>query len=91
MYALSDNYPNPFNSITNIEYELKTGSHVDVSVYNILGQRINTLVDRTESAGQHSTIWNGTNFEGDPVPTGIYFYRIEAGTFTETKKMLLLK
>lgn len=90
-YGLSDNYPNPFNSITTIEYELKTESHVDVSVYNILGQRVSTLVDETKSVGEHSTRWNGSDFEGDPVPTGIYFYRIEAGVFTETKKMLLLK
>jgi hypothetical protein len=85
-FKLSQNYPNPFNARTAIEYSLPRDSHVRIVVYNLLGQNIETLVDQGQTAGNHLTVWNA-----DDVPTGVYFYRIEAGEFTQTRKMLLAK
>ncbi|MCX6826656.1 MAG: T9SS type A sorting domain-containing protein, partial [candidate division Zixibacteria bacterium] len=88
---LKQNYPNPFNPSTTIEYSLPIRSHVIIDIYNILGQKINTVVDRTESMGNHSAGWNGLNYEGKAVSSGIYLYQIRAGNYVETRKMLLLK
>lgn len=91
-FALAQNYPNPFNPSTIIEYALPSKSHVMVSVFNVLGQKIRTLVDEEKTIGYYSEVWNGTDDNGQPVASGIYFYRIDAGDqFTETKKMMLLK
>jgi plastocyanin len=83
---LSQNYPNPFNAQTVIAYSLPSDSHVKITVYNLLGQSVETLVDADESAGDHRVTWNA-----DDVPTGVYFYRIDAAEFTATRKMLLAK
>ena len=83
---LSQNYPNPFNAKTAIEYALPFDSHVRIIIYNLLGQSIETLVDRDQSAGHHQVLWDAAD-----VPTGVYFYRIEAAEFTATRKMLLAK
>jgi plastocyanin len=85
-FDIAQNYPNPFNARTAIEYSLPTDSHVRIVVYNLLGQNIETLVDQSKSAGQHQVVWDASD-----VPTGVYFYRIEAGDFTQTRKMLLAK
>jgi hypothetical protein len=90
-YNLSTNYPNPFNSSTLIEYGLPRQSHVTVTVYNILGQNMQSLVDRVESAGNYSIVWDGKDTSGKPAVSGVYFYRFEAGAHSETKKMLLLR
>ncbi len=90
-FTLSQNYPNPFNPVTNIEYSLPERSHVTIEVYNVLGQRVRTLVDREESAGSYSISWNGTTTTGKPAATGVYLYRFRAGDYEETRKMLLLK
>jgi len=90
-FWLSDNFPNPFNPATTIEYGLPRRSHVKMGVYDIMGRRVRTLVDREEAAGWHMITWDGMNDDGESVATGIYFYRLIAGTNTETKKMLLLK
>ncbi|UCE65851.1 MAG: VCBS repeat-containing protein [Candidatus Zixiibacteriota bacterium] len=90
-YSLSMNYPNPFNSSTSIEYGLPRQSQVTVTVYNLLGRNIRSLVDRYESAGNYTIIWDGKDVSGKPVASGIYFYRFEAGHHSETKKMLLLR
>ncbi|MCP4570394.1 MAG: T9SS type A sorting domain-containing protein [FCB group bacterium] len=90
-YALSQNYPNPFNPSTTINYTLETRSQVTISIYNFLGQKINTIVDQIRPAGSYNVEWDGDNFEGKAVATGIYFYKIVTDDFTETKKMLLLK
>jgi hypothetical protein len=85
-YALSQNYPNPFNPSTIISYSLPTENKVTVKIYNLLGQEIKTIVDRTESAGDHQITFNAGN-----LPSGIYLYRIQAGEFIQTRKMVLLK
>jgi len=92
-FALDQNYPNPFNPSTNIRYELPASSRVSLKVYNLLGQVIARLVDRTEPSGEQSITWNANHFA-----SGVYFYRLEATslsnpskTFTQVKKMVLLK
>jgi len=90
-FELSQNYPNPFNPVTTIEYSLPRRSSVRIEIYNLLGQRVRTLVDREESAGSYTITWNGTSTTGEAVSTGVYFYRFQADDHVETKKMLLLK
>jgi hypothetical protein len=90
-FALSQNYPNPFNPSTTIEYSLAERSRVRLTVYNILGQRVNTLIDEERPAGTYTIEWNGTNAGGRPVASGVYFYRLSAGDFTEVRKMVLVK
>ncbi len=90
-YALHQNYPNPFNPITSVRYDLPEATHVKLVVYNILGQKITTLVDQQLSAGYHSITWSGLSDAGQPVSSGIYMYRMESDGFTEVKKMMFLK
>ncbi|MFH1699431.1 MAG: right-handed parallel beta-helix repeat-containing protein [Candidatus Zixiibacteriota bacterium] len=90
-FDLSQNYPNPFNPVTTIEYSLPERSHVTIEVYNVLGQKVRSLVDREESAGSYTTTWDGKSERGQSVSTGVYLYRFQAGDHVETKKMLLLK
>ena len=90
-YALSQNYPNPFNPVTTITLDLPKASSVRLEVFNVLGQRIRTLVDQRMSPGRYHVDWDGTNESGISVATGIYFYRLETSDFVETKKMLLMK
>ncbi len=90
-FTLSQNYPNPFNPRTQIRFDLPVRTHVNLVVYNVLGQRVNTLVDEVLSRGQYVVDWDGADQGGSAVSSGIYFYRIEAETFTETRKMVLLK
>ncbi len=85
-YTLSQNYPNPFNPSTKIEYSLKEAGLVKISVFNILGQKVITLVDENRSAGVHTV-----SFDAKTLPSGLYIYRIEAGDFVSAKKMMLLK
>jgi hypothetical protein len=87
VFALSQNYPNPFNPVTEIGFSLPTASKVRLGVYNIPGQKVTTLSDTEQfPAGSHSVTWDASS-----VATGVYLYRLEAGSFVETKKMLLLK
>jgi len=90
-FTLKQNYPNPFNPQTLIEYNLIEDSYVKLEIYNSVGQKIKTLVSKTQSSGPHSVIWNGTNELGKILSSGIYYYRLEANEFTLTKKMLFLK
>jgi hypothetical protein len=90
-FELSQNYPNPFNPVTTIEYRLTERSRVTIEVYNVVGQRVRTLVDEEQSAGSYRITWDGADDCGRPVATGIYLYRFCAGDYTETKKMLLVK
>ncbi len=85
-YELFQNYPNPFNASTMIEYSLAKTSHVEISIYNISGQKMTTLVNRTQTGGNYSVNWNAEN-----KASGIYFYRIKAGQYEKTCKMLLLE
>jgi hypothetical protein len=88
---LGVNHPNPFNPSTTIEYSLPSQMRVTIEIFNLLGQKVMTLVDETRPAGIHQVEWNGTDDDGKSVSTGVYLYRIQAGDFVETKKMLLLK
>jgi PKD repeat protein len=90
-FSLAQNYPNPFNPSTTIEYSLPTASQVVIEVFNVAGQKVKTLVDGPIEAGVHSTAWDGLEENGTTAASGIYFYRLRAGTYSETRKMLLLK
>jgi PKD repeat protein len=90
-FELFQSYPNPFNPAANIKYALPKPSDVKIEIYNILGQRITVLVDEQQEAGYHIIQWGGKNDGGELVATGTYFYRIEAGDFVKTRKMLLLR
>ena len=90
-FALFQNYPNPFNPETQIRYGLQMDCHVKVAVYNILGQRVRVLVDEHQTAGYKEVNWDGRDEEGVELASGIYFYRIQAADFVDSKKMLLLK
>jgi len=86
VFSLSQNYPNPFNPVTTIKYGLPQGAYVSLTIYNIAGQRVTTLVNEEQQAGYHEVNWDGKG-----MASGIYFYRIQAGQFTQTRKMILLK
>lgn len=90
-YLLKQNYPNPFNPETKIEYNLRKNRWVKLEVFNILGQKIFTLVDGHKEKGGHVVTWNGIDAEGRPLPSGIYFYQITTDNFQVTNKMVLLK
>jgi len=90
-FYLGQNYPNPFNPTTTILYELKKRSDVAISIYNLLGQNVYTFTSTSVPAGTHTIYWNGKDFHGNRVSSGVYFYRIEAGDFVDYKKMILLK
>jgi outer membrane protein assembly factor BamB len=90
-YSLYQNYPNPFNPETTICYSLAQTGRAELIIYNVLGQEVATLVDRHQMAGEHQILWDGTDLSGHPVSSGLYFYRLQAGDFSETKKMVLLR
>ena len=91
LFSLSQNYPNPFNPETQIEFSLPKTSFVTIDIFNILGTRIRNLVTEQLSAGYYTITWNSRGDSGQPVSSGVYLYRLQAGDYTETKKMLLLK
>lgn len=90
-YQLSQNYPNPFNPETMIKYDLPDPGYVNITVYNILGQKTKTLIDEYQEAGHKSVNWDGKDDGGREVASGIYFYKIKTAGFEKTKKMVLLK
>ncbi|MBU8933222.1 MAG: T9SS type A sorting domain-containing protein [candidate division Zixibacteria bacterium] len=90
-FVTEQNYPNPFNTGTTIQYCLFTRSHVEIDVFNVLGQRVRTLVNADQSANSYEITWDGTNNRHQSVASGVYFYRVRAGDFVATRKMLLLK
>ncbi|HWR83909.1 MAG TPA: T9SS type A sorting domain-containing protein [Candidatus Deferrimicrobium sp.] len=90
-FSVAQNYPNPFNPTTTIEYSLPTRSQVTITIYNILGQVVTTLVNTQQPAGTHRVTWEGRDSNNRPVATGLYFYRIKTGEHVATRKMLLLK
>lgn len=90
-YEVSRNYPNPFNPTTTIKYQLPQVSDVRLVIYNVLGQRVRTLVAQQQAAGRYEVQWDATNSAGDPVGSGIYIYRFEAGDYQKVQKMILLK
>ena len=90
-FDVAQNYPNPFNPVTEIRYELPRSSEVSLSVYNLLGQKVRTLVSGYQSAGRYNVEWSGDNDNGLPVSSGVYIYRFEAGDYQRTLKMILMK
>lgn len=90
-FELHRNYPNPFNPETNVGFNLKQASHVRLQIYNLRGQKVKTLMSGWKAAGDHSTVWDGTDSDNQPVGSGVYFYKLETQTGMELKKCLLLK
>lgn len=90
-FGLSRNFPNPFNGQTNIEFRVAAKSLIKLDVYNILGQKIKTLVNEEKQPGFYMADWNGKNNSGENVNSGIYFIKFDSGSFSQTKKMILLK
>ena len=90
-YSLLQNYPNPFNPVTKLRYDLPENSHVNITIYDMLGRAVKTMVNQHQNAGHRSIIWDGTNDYDITVSTGIYLYQIQAGAYTRTKKMVFLK
>jgi len=86
VFRLDQNYPNPFNPNTIINFELPATNHVDLSIYNLLGQKVTTLLSEVRSSGIHQIEWNASNFS-----SGIYFYRLVAGEFTQVRQMFLIR
>ena len=91
IYGLSQNYPNPFNPKTTIQYSIPNDTYVELKIYSISGELVRVLVNSKQDAGKYNIIWNGKDDNGNDVSSGIYFYKICADKFTETKKMLLIK
>jgi len=85
-YSLNQNYPNPFNPSTQIKYALPTAGNVTLAIYNVLGQKVTNLVDGFREAGEHIEEWDASGYG-----SGVYFYRLSASNFTETKRMVLVK
>ncbi|MCW8849140.1 MAG: T9SS type A sorting domain-containing protein, partial [Melioribacteraceae bacterium] len=85
------NYPNPFNGDTNIKFQISQISNVKLEIYNILGQKIKTLVDQSKSAGYYSVVWNGKNESGHFTNAGIYLMRFSDGNYDECRKLIFLK
>ena len=90
-FRLGQNYPNPFNPSTNIELSLPRAGHVEIDVFNILGRRVRKLLDRELPAGIERIVFDGRSDQGTMLASGVYFYRVTAGEFKDTKKMLLVK
>lgn len=90
-FELYQNFPNPFNPYTTIRFAIPEPEHVTLEVYNLLGQRVVSLVNGQMAAGTHTVVWNGIDSGGRQVATGVYFYRISAGPHNDVKKMILLK
>ena len=90
-HSLKQNYPNPFNTSTNIRFELSVPERVTLEIFDINGREIETLVDEVRPAGHHRIRWNARDANGNPVPSGMYVYRLTSGEHTEQRKMILLK
>jgi len=91
VFALHQNYPNPFNPVTSIQFDIPEQSEVRMDIYNLMGQRVATLVNNTLEPGFHAVKWNGTNDFGKQLSSGMYIYRISANNFTSVKKLILMK
>jgi hypothetical protein len=90
-FELLQNYPNPFNPETTIPYRLAQPIHIELEIYNTLGQKIRTLVDATQDIGLQHTVWNGLCDQGQAVSSGVYYYVIKSKGFYEVRKMVLLR
>jgi hypothetical protein len=90
-YVLYPAYPNPFNPVTTLRYDLPEDAMVNITIYDMMGRVVSNLVSSQQRAGYKSIQWNATNNAGQPVSAGLYLYTIQAGEFRQTKKMVLLK
>jgi hypothetical protein len=90
-FALSGNYPNPFNPKTTIRFDLPTTAHVRLNVYDTSGRLVDTVLEGSRSAGSHEVIWSGRDRDGKDFPSGVYYYRLDAGTNSSIRKMVLMK
>jgi len=90
-FSLHQNHPNPFNPETTILYELPRASQVEVTIFNLLGEKVRTFAFQQQQAGQHRIQWDSRDDNGKPVPSGVYFYRLLAGDFVQTRKMILMQ
>jgi hypothetical protein len=90
-YVLHQNYPNPFNPVTTLSYDLPEDALVNITIYDMMGKVVRTLINMEQTVGYRSVQWHGTNNNGSPVSAGIYLYTIQAGDYRQTKKMVLLK
>jgi hypothetical protein len=90
-FALYQNCPNPFNPETQIKYDLPVAGHVNLAIYNVLGQKVRILVDEFQDAGRKSARWDGHDENGRDVASGIYFYKIKVENFEKIRKMVLIK
>ena len=90
-YRLYPAYPNPFNPETTIRYDLPEQTFVGITIYDVLGRKVRTIVNEQQDSGQRSIIWNAKDKNGQPVSAGIYLYQIQAGDFVQTKKLILIK
>jgi hypothetical protein len=97
VYALRENYPNPFNPVTTIRYELPEDSFTELRIYDIMGREIRTLVNGNEAVGYKNILWDGKDSSGNPVSSGMYIYHFSATSrksnlqFSQTRKMILMK
>ncbi|MGA3286710.1 MAG: T9SS type A sorting domain-containing protein [Bacteroidota bacterium] len=85
-FGLKQNYPNPFNPTTTVSFDIPFQTYVSIKVYNLVGQEVATIVSENMAAGSYSKIWNAAS-----MPSGVYFYRLQTGSFTDTRKLVLLK
>ena len=90
-FALHQNYPNPFNPSTTIRYDLPAQAEIRLTVYDVLGRKVRTLVQQNQSAGAHTVVWDGRDASGRQLASGVYVYRLQAGELEKSAKMLLLK
>ncbi|MDY0151520.1 MAG: choice-of-anchor J domain-containing protein [Candidatus Cloacimonas sp.] len=88
---LKGNYPNPFNPETTIRYSMKDNSPVNIEIYNLKGQKVKTLVNETKAAGDYSVVWKGLDDNNRAVSSGVYFFKMSAGKYSSTKKMIMMK
>jgi hypothetical protein len=89
--SLDQNYPNPFNQSTNIRFEIAETKKVILQIYNNEGRLITTLIDNEMNAGLHEVSWNGKNFSGQTVASGVYYYKLTAGEFQSIRRMILMR
>ena len=91
VFVLHQNYPNPFNPSTQIKYDIAEDSFVSITIYDVMGRKIRSLMNTSQTAGYHTISWDARNDIGEGVSAGMYIYTIQAGEFRSTKKMVLLK
>ena len=90
-FDLHQNYPNPFNPSTNIKFDLAENSHVSITIFNLVGQKVSTLVNRSLDSGSYTITWNGLDNNGNQLPSGMYFYEMRTPSYQSIKKLVLVK